>query len=261
MAFLLLTFGAHAQSFPSPYCDIEDTSVEEITSISFGGMNIENTNSTDILIDETATIANVVPGETYTIVVKGATYGDFDNSIVAYIDWNQNFTLNDVDEVFAVGIITDSDGYDDVFVTLDITIPADALSGNTRIRITKTYTDEDSIAEVNPCAIEMDAFGMGAFPGFGQAIDFTLNVETLGVNAFDINALSIYPIPIKDVLNIDYKSELSGVKIYNLLGQEIYTQSTASLALQLDVSSLTAGVYIVKLFTEETQHSFRVLKQ
>lgn len=261
LALILLTFGAQAQSFPSPYCDIEDTSVEEITSIVFGETTISNTNNSDVLIDKTSTIIDVVPGETYTITVEGDTYGDFDNDITAFIDWNQNFTLNDTDEVYAVGTITDSNGNDGNSVTFDITIPEDALLGSTRIRITKVYGDEDSLAEVNPCAIEMDAFGMGAFPGYGQALDFTLNVVTLSVNTFDANALSVYPVPTKDVLNINYKSELSAVKIYNLLGQEVFAQNTAASALQLDISSLSAGTYIVKLSTEGMQHSLRIIKQ
>jgi hypothetical protein len=261
LALVLLTFGAQAQSFPSPYCDIEDTSVEEITSIVFGETTISNTNNTDVLIDKTSTIIDVISGQTYTITVEGNTYGNFDNDITAFIDWNQNATLDDSGEVLAVGTIFNSTGNDGNSVTLDITIPEDALTGPTRIRITKVYGDEDSLAEVNPCAIEMDAFGMGAFPGYGQALDFTLNVGTLSVNTFDINALSVYPVPTKDILNISYKSELSGVKIYTLLGQEVYTQNTAASDMQLDLSTLAAGAYIVKLFTEEMHHSLRIIKQ
>ncbi len=261
LALALLTFGAQAQSFPSPYCDIEDTDVEQITSVVFGGTTIINTNDTDILVDKTSTIIDVMPGQTYTITVEGNTYGNFENDITAFIDWNQNATLDDSGEVYAVGTIASSTGNDGSSVTLDITIPTDALTGSTRIRITKVYGDEDSPAEVNPCAIELNAFGFGAFPGYGQALDFTLNVGTLSMNAFDTNALSVYPVPTKDILNISYKSELSGVKIYTLLGQEVYTQNTAASDMQLDLSTLSAGAYIVKLFTEEMQHSLRIIKQ
>ena len=115
---------------------------------------------------------------------------------------------------------------------------------------------------MNPCAIEFNPFGFGPNPGFGQALDFTLDVgPVLSVNEFEISALSVYPIPAKDILNVEYKSTLNAVKIYNFIGQEVYNENTSSSTLQLDLSRLTAGAYIVKLITEEGEHNFRILKQ
>ncbi|MDN6310561.1 MAG: T9SS type A sorting domain-containing protein [Flavobacteriaceae bacterium] len=251
-------------AFPSPYCDIDDdgTTTEEITAIEFAETSITNTtDAISILIDETSTVADVAVGETYTITVEGNTYGDFDNNIVAFIDWNQNGILDDANEIYEVGTLTNSDGEDGTSVSLEITVPADAELGTTRIRVTKTYTDADSIAEINPCAIEMDIQGMGAYPGYGQAIDFTLDIGTLGAESFDKNALSAYPVPTQDILNIEYKSVLNAVKIYNNLGQEVFAQNTDATELQLDLSTLTPGAYIVKLFAEKGQHSLRIIKQ
>lgn len=261
LVLFFLSLSLHAQNFPSPYCDIDPTSVEEITAVYFAGTSITNTDATSILVDKTSTIVNLTQDETYTIVVKGDTKGDFDNNVVAFIDWNQNAILDDAGEIYEIGTLSNSTGSDSISVSMDITVPLDAVVGPTRIRITKTYTDEESIAEINPCAIEMDAFGMGIYPGYGQALDFTVNVEGLGVEIFDTNALSVYPIPAMDILNIKYKSELNAVKIFNLLGQEVYTKNTAVSHLQLDVSRLTTGTYIIKLFTQEGQHNFRFLKK
>lgn len=237
------------------------TTVEEITSIDLNTITITNTDITSVLIDETATVVNVVPDETYTITVAGNTEGNYDTSIVAFIDWNQNDVLDDENEVYTVGILTNSTGSDGVTISTDITVPSDAVLGSTRIRITKTYTDPDSTAIVDPCAISFDAFGFGAQAGFGQAVDFTLNIGTLSINEFDANALSVYPNPVKDVLNIAYKSELSDVKIYDLLGQEVISKKTSSSQLQLNTSTLETGIYMVKLLSENGQHSFRVIKE
>ncbi len=227
----------------------------------FGETSITNANLTAILVNQTASIANVVPGETYTITVKGNTNGDFDNDIVAFIDWNHNNILDNEGEIYEVGTISNSTGSDAVNATMSITIPADAVTGSTRIRITKIYTDEDSPAFINPCAIEMDAFGMGAFPGYGQALDFTLQIGTLATVNFDVNTLKIYPVPTKDILNIEYKSVLNSVKIYNFLGQEVYVKNLNSTNAQLDLSALASGSYIVKLSTDQAQHSFKIVKQ
>src|SRR5690554_4704103 len=167
-------------TFPSPYCDITDAAdvwVEEITNIGVDGINvIANTNTTDPLVDFTDVIVDFTIGETYNLSVEGNTYGDFETNIVAFIDWNQNDMLDDAGEIYELGTLANSDGADGVSVNMDILVPADAVLGETRIRITKTYFDDLSPAIVTPCGIQFDPFGMGTESGYGQALDFTLNV-------------------------------------------------------------------------------------
>ena len=250
------------EPFPSPYCDIPTgPQIEEITAIHFDATSISNTDTTTLLIDETATIVPLIKEETYSITVLGNTYGNFDTNIVAFIDWNQNGVLDDTNEVYAVGTLTNTTGSDGLSVSTSIVIPSDAVIGTTRIRITKTYTDSDSPAIIDPCAISFDPFGTGTQPGYGQAIDFSLNIGTLSVGKFDTNALTVYPTPVKDILNIKYNSEIKSVKIYNLLGQNVFSKQTVATQFQLDLSTLASGAYVVKLFTENGQHSFRTLKQ
>lgn len=145
-----------------------------------------------------------------------------------FIDWNQNGILDDEGEIYEVGTLTNSTGADDVSASMDILVPDEAMTGETRVRITKTYGDPTSPALINSCAIEFDAFGQGNFPGYGQALDFTVDVETLSSDRFDRNALSVYPTPTKDILNIEYKSTLNAVKVYSLLGREVYSSNIAS---------------------------------
>ncbi|MBQ0785854.1 MAG: T9SS type A sorting domain-containing protein [Oceanihabitans sp.] len=258
------TLDVEALVFPAPYCEITDAgsvTVEEITAVNFAGTSISNADATSVLVDETVTNVNVSPDQTYTIEVTGNTEGPFDTDIVAFIDWNQNDVLDDTGETYAIGTLFNSTGSDGTSVAMDITVPIDAVTGETRIRITKTYQDPDSPAEVNPCGIQFNPFGQGIYPGYGQALDFTLTIAVLSVEDFEMHALSVYPIPAKDVLHIKYKSALSAVKIYNLLGQEVYAEKTNSSNLQLDISALTAGTYMVKLITEKRQHHFRIIKQ
>lgn len=264
LAMLLLTYGIQAQIFPSPYCSITDAAevtVEEITTISFAGTTINNTDITGVLIDETSTIVNIALTETYILEVAGNTYGPFDTDVVAFIDWNQNDILDDAGEIYEIGTLFNTEGTDGVSVLLNITVPADALLGETRIRLTKTYTDEDSLAQINPCGIEFDAFGMGIFPSFGQALDFTLNISALSVETFEKGALSVYPIPMVDVLHIHYKSTIQAVEIYNLLGQNVISQNTASSQLKLDVSALAIGVYILKISSENSTQTLQIIKE
>ncbi|MBU2928246.1 T9SS type A sorting domain-containing protein [Winogradskyella psychrotolerans] len=268
-AITLLTLGLQAQTFPSPYCDIPELEpyfVEEISTVSFSDATIVNSDYST-LVDETATVVNVSLGETYTIEVAGNTYGDFDTNIVAFVDWNQNDLLDDDGEIYELGLLSNTNGSDGVTVSLDIAVPTDAVVGETRIRITKTYTDLEgtdinppSPAIIDPCAISFNAFEVSIESGYGQALDFTLNLAPLSVDEFELSALKVYPNPAQNVLNIDYKSALTGVKMYNIVGQEVLSRTTAASELQLDIAAFTSGIYIVKLFTEEGQHSFRVVK-
>jgi hypothetical protein len=265
LAFALLTIGVQAQTFPFPYCAVDetDTTVEEISTVNFGGTTIANTNVVALSIDETATIVTVNQDETYMLEVAGNTYGNFDTDIVAFIDWNQNDVLDDAGEVYSIGTLTNSNGNDAVSVSLEITIPVDAVLGTTRIRITKTYQDPDSPAEIDPCGILFYPFGFGPFGGYGQALDFTLNIqEPLSVAQFELSTLSIYPIPTKDILNIKYNSVLKAVKVYNVMGQEVLVQQTNSEHIPLDVSMLTVGTYLVTLVSEEGHtHHLKMIKQ
>ena len=269
-AALLLAIGAQAQTFPAPYCEIANglgVTVEEITRVSFADASIVNTDTSSVLINATSSTANLSPGQTYALAVEGNTAGNFETEIVAFIDWNQNGILDDDGEVYEVGTLINTDGADGVSVSIDIIVPTDAVLGETRIRLTKTYTDPNpdgippSLAVIDPCGVVFDVFGGGIEVGYGQALDFTLNLETLSVSDFDRNALAVYPNPTTNVLNIDYRSNLTGITVYNSIGQEVLRRNTEASQLQLDLSKLTSGIYIVKLASEEGQHSFRVVKE
>src|SRR5690554_3957103 len=129
---ILGTVEEESSSVPIIYCEINSDyyDVEEITSVVFGDdTTITNTNDTDILVDFTSTIADVEQGETYTITVKGYTGGGYDNEYVAFIDWNQNGILDDAGEVYYIGLIYDSTGYDNKTAFTDINVPSTAITG------------------------------------------------------------------------------------------------------------------------------------
>ena len=201
--------------FPSPYCEITDAAdvmVEEITEVNFAGTSITNDDTTSVLVDKTDMVVSVNQNETYTLEVKGNTYGDFENNIVAFIDWNQNGILNDSGEVYELGTLENSTGSDGLSVSLDVAVPADAVTGPTRVRITKTYFDADSPAEIDPCGILFNPFGQGIYAGYGQALDFTVDVsEATGV---------VYCMPLLDCTDNDM--------ITNVTFQDIDNTTTCS---------------------------------
>lgn len=241
-----------AQTFPEPYCNIENGTIEEITQITLDDFPpIDNDDASSLLIDKTENEITIYPGESFTLTVKGNTYGAFDNSIVAFIDWNQNGVLDDENEVYELGLISNSTGSDNVSVSLDIITPENTLPGQTRIRITKVYTDSESIAVVDPCAISMSILDYGVFEGYGQAIDFTLLIGELGTQEVSTNQNAVYPNPTKGFFKVKSDALVKSMEVYDLSGKMILAQEVNKDNIEADISKFPSGTYILKLKLED----------
>lgn len=260
--FTLMSGALFAQNFPNPYCnitadDVED--VEEITQVSLNNVLIDNSNVTDPLIDKTSNIIELIAGNTYTITLKGNTHGEYDNQFNMYIDWDKNGVLNDNGENYVVGTIFDSNGSDTKSASFEFTVPENATLGETRVRILKGYfyiDEEDEIwstpLEDNPCAIKsFDNFWQEEILNYGQALDFTINiVSSASVKPLDLANLRIYPNPVKEILNIDYKEDISKLTVYDLSGRLIKTYNKNQSNNSIDVSELKSGTYLLNIETQ-----------
>lgn len=72
----------------------------------------------------------------------------------------------------------------------------------------------------------------------------------VGLNEINTDSgIQIYPNPASDNINISAK-EKSSIQIYNSTGQFLLSQETSSSNIQLDVSFLPAGVYLVNFADE-----------
>ncbi|MCF6131701.1 T9SS type A sorting domain-containing protein [Flavobacterium wongokense] len=72
------------------------------------------------------------------------------------------------------------------------------------------------------------------------------------------NTLSVYPNPVKDILNIASDEAINKVAVYNVLGQEVITKSLSANEGSIDVSGLQLGTYFVKVNEIRT---VKVIKQ
>jgi hypothetical protein len=84
---------------------------------------------------------------------------------------------------------------------------------------------------------------------------------TLSTTDFEnINSISIYPNPVQDKLWLENPNqiEIDKAEIYTISGQKIKTFSNVNG--YLDVDFLTSGVYLAKVYGENSSSTFKVLK-
>jgi len=83
----------------------------------------------------------------------------------------------------------------------------------------------------------------------------------LSTNDFTISGLSYSPNPTQDIFTIQADEIIETVAIYNLLGQQVFTQLINSETIEINTNDLVAGSYIVKITTSNKQNSFKIIKE
>ncbi len=78
-------------------------------------------------------------------------------------------------------------------------------------------------------------------------------------------AVIIYPVPSSGVFNLDLKNQVNNIKVYNLLGQTIYTEkiinNVVDTTKQVDLSSFDNGSYVISLTNEFGTSNYEVVLQ
>lgn len=252
----------------APYCGplIYSSGVEPITSVVFGGM----TNTSAAAIGGTAhesfvnKIANVNREGSFPIKLQGNTDGaSFTTKFIVFIDWNQDGDFLDAGETYfdtaATTIqVVGSTGVDGKEAIGNIVVPADALLGNTRMRIKKNFGSTTFYP--NPCS-SGGTLAAGTNTGYGQAEDYTVNVGAkLAVSSATKSQLSVYPNPVKEVLNINSNDQkVTQVAFYSIDGKLVKTINQD--VKNINVNDLPKGVYLVKVKSSDTEKSFKVVKE
>lgn len=83
----------------------------------------------------------------------------------------------------------------------------------------------------------------------------------LGTSNFEISNVRLYPNPVTNVLNIEAALNIEKVSVYNLLGQEVISQTPNSELVVLNVASLKVGIYVVKTTIDGKVSSKKFVKE
>ncbi len=99
--------------------------------------------------------------------------------------------------------------------------------------------------------------------GIGQDGQFQIAAydASLANPTFDISRLSYYPNPVTDVLNLTAPNEISTVSVFNLLGQKVMATTVNATEANVNMSTLSAGTYVVKVMANNEVKTLKIVKQ
>ena len=160
-------------------------------------------------------------------------------------------TLDDTEiAVYAAAGVTCSD-----LSTLGAVLGCDQDSGTT-INF-NSFLNLAGLTAGNTYYIQVDKYS-----DFNSNGSFGIEVqEVLSSDSFDNANFIAYPNPVKDIFNVSYSSEISSVRVINLLGQEVVSKQVNATSTQVDMSQLSAGTYIVNVTVGDTIKTIKVVKQ
>lgn len=94
----------------------------------------------------------------------------------------------------------------------------------------------------------------------GALTGFVIKLPNLATNeSVSKSKVSIYPNPVKNILNITSANKIADVEIYNFVGQKIATEALKNNT--LDVSELAKGAYVLKVKNGSASESIKFIKE
>lgn len=128
------------------------------------------------------------------------------------------------------------------------------------------FTIEDNDLLNNFCAFNT-LFTTGTFSGTYNVNNNAYNPSqsqiadnsncSLSIEDFDMSSVKIYPNPTTDFINIQSNFDINSVEIYSLHGQKVLLVENKK---RIDISSLSEGIYFLKLKTVKGEITKKVVK-
>ena len=200
------------------------------------------------------TTTSLAKGAQYTATITpGTSYNN--DEIAIWIDYNNDFIFSTTERVGYV-LVSTSTAWSNQFT---FTVPLSAIVGLVRMRVRISYngTGGNGGAPIDPCAIAT----------YGETEDYTVNITTSGVGLSenDLSAITIYPNPSSDILNIDLSSaneEVQSIFLVDITGKLIQTIDVLeNTNISLNVSSLASGLYHLMISSASNSIVRQVVKE
>ena len=192
----------------------------------------------------TAQSTSALRSSTNTITITPSwTGGVFNEGYAVFIDYNQDGDFADSGETVLTRAKSKTTPVSGTF-----TIPATALLGATRMRVSMKFNGTPTSCEV---------FSRG------QVEDYTVNIVSAAKGSETdraiVGEIKVYPNPTTSILNITSVSENATYRFINILGQVIAKGKVENGA--VSVSKINAGNYILEISDNEIITTRRFIKQ
>lgn len=106
--------------------------------------------------------------------------------------------------------------------------------------------------------------GINYFPGASVSEmyidDVLFDNGLLGTNDFDAVALSVYPNPVQDILNISTKEAVQNISVYDVLGKLVLQVQPEAISPSIDMGALSSGAYMVQVTIGDATKTVKVIK-
>ncbi|MDB2385396.1 M12 family metallo-peptidase [Polaribacter sp.] len=210
------------------------------------------------------TISNATPDKTSgysdftdlnTIVYRDSIYelevnantaddssGTYSTTTLVWVDWNQNCDFDDEGEMYNLGTTTSSVDGQTSLSPLEITVPTDAVFGNTIMRITTKFQGGGL-----PTSCENGADA--------EVEDYTIIVDDVAsITNSNFKNLKIYPNPSDGLITVDFLTDSKENLIIQLLdlrgrvvGEEQFESFGDRFVRSINFSENTTGMYFVRI--------------
>jgi hypothetical protein len=206
--------------------------------------NLDATAKTVPYSDFTAISTDVEAGVDYDLSVRVNSDGNFQVITRVWVDWNQNCSFNDPGEEYDLGTSANiADGLS-ANSPLTITVPTNAASGTTTMRVSTKYTDPGANQFPTACEPNFD----------GEVEDYSINItNNLSIDDNELDKLSIYPNPSKGEFTVGFNSNSNNdisIKVFDIRGRSIYTKTFETVNRFDEVIRLSdaqSGVYLLQI--------------
>jgi len=157
---------------------------------------------------------------------------------------NQSFTVNNIGEATIADLVMDQENII-WYISLE-----DAMSGNDPLAAEMPLENGQTYY-----AVLMNTNGCSSVPT-AVTVDITLSTDE-----FDTSGLKYYPNPTSDILTVTYKNSIDRVTVYNLIGQRVMTHEANSKEVQLNMSALANGNYMLEIRSGKQVKFVKVVKK
>ena len=97
--------------------------------------------------------------------------------------------------------------------------------------------------------------------GCRSTASLAVTITTLANQDFDMTQFTYYPNPVIDLLNISYSQDMTSVKVFNMVGQQLMSKVLNANTTQIDMSRYANGAYFIQVTTENAMKTVRVIKK